>query len=122
MGTKWAFVVFNQPKLDLAPKPLAVVVSSQEQAEAAPASLTEGKAVLRNLVRDAPPEFCCFFTGQLMMDPVQSEYGHVFERAAVTKEIQRSGGICPALEPEDASTDARASAKYYGLDPSDEAS
>jgi len=94
--TKWAVVVFNQP-LDLAPKPVAVVVSSlQEQEAAAPAALTEGKAVLRNLVRGAPPEFCCALTGQLMMDPVQSEYGHVFERAAIIKEIRRSGGTCPA--------------------------
>jgi len=53
------------------------------------------KAALQAAVRDAPAEFCCALDGQLMMDPVRSPQGLVFERAELVHALSTSGGRCP---------------------------
>merc|ERR1711879_371591 len=58
--------------------------------------LSKGKGVLRNLVHEAPAHFCCALDKQLMMDPVQSPHGgYIFERAAIARQLQSTGSMCP---------------------------
>eukprot|EP00747_Dinoflagellata_sp_TGD_P220634 gnl/TRDRNA2_/TRDRNA2_92581_c0_seq1.p1 gnl/TRDRNA2_/TRDRNA2_92581_c0~~gnl/TRDRNA2_/TRDRNA2_92581_c0_seq1.p1 ORF type:complete len:550 (-),score=107.26 gnl/TRDRNA2_/TRDRNA2_92581_c0_seq1:34-1527(-) len=59
-----------------------------------PAAPTRGPA-LQALVRDAPNEFRCAFDGQLLMDPVQSPTGHIFERSALAYALADCDGLCP---------------------------
>lgn len=51
--------------------------------------------VLQDLVATAPAEFRCAYDGQLMMDPVRSPQGHVFERAGLAHILAVLGGLCP---------------------------
>lgn len=49
-----------------------------------PAVPTQGEASgLRELILNVPPEFCCAIDGKLLVDPVQSPHGHVFERSVL---------------------------------------
>jgi hypothetical protein len=50
---------------------------------------------LRAIVQDAPPNFRCALDGQLLVDPVRSPTGHVFERSVLARHLQGSGGVCP---------------------------
>ncbi|RHY39235.1 hypothetical protein DYB35_006809 [Aphanomyces astaci] len=42
-----------------------------------------------------PAEFKCAITHKLLVDPVKSPYGHVFERSVIEKWIQDYGHRCP---------------------------
>lgn len=44
---------------------------------------------------DAPPEFLCALSKQLMSDPVESSSGIVFDRMQITTWIHQQGHICP---------------------------
>lgn len=52
-------------------------------------------SVLQELLRDAPAEFRCALSGQLMMDPVESPGGQIFDRAALVSAIGPQSGVCP---------------------------
>ncbi|CAK9072934.1 unnamed protein product [Durusdinium trenchii] len=51
---------------------------------------------LAALLQNAPEEFRCALDGRLMMDPVQTPQGHVFERATLAQALYRSGNRCPS--------------------------
>lgn len=51
--------------------------------------------ILQELVASAPAKFRCAFDGQLMMDPVCSPQGIVFDRTALAHALGVSGGFCP---------------------------
>merc|ERR1712232_165557 len=71
-------------------------VSQLEQPSAQAHVAVERGPALRALVQEAPPEFRCALDGQLMMDPVQSPTGHVFERAVLARTLRESShGCCP---------------------------
>ena len=44
---------------------------------------------------DAPPEFLCALSKQIMSDPVRSSSGVVFDRLQIVNWIQHQGHICP---------------------------
>ncbi|RHY15046.1 hypothetical protein DYB32_010795, partial [Aphanomyces invadans] len=62
---------------------------------------TEGKAHKKKSKRKqskdeaVPAEFQCAITHKLLVDPVKSPYGHVFERHVIEKWIQDYGHRCP---------------------------
>mmetsp|Transcript_12329 Transcript_12329/g.33869 ORF Transcript_12329/g.33869 Transcript_12329/m.33869 type:complete len:615 (-) Transcript_12329:131-1975(-) len=61
-----------------------------------PRGVLAGPALdLRELVCDAPREFCCQLDGRLLVDPVRSPYGNVFERSMLGHRLDASGGRCP---------------------------
>jgi len=63
-------------------------------AEALPPQPKKG-AVLGALLSDAPSPYCCQLDHQLMMDPVRSPYGHVFDRATLARVLASRAGQCP---------------------------
>ncbi|CAK0897768.1 unnamed protein product, partial [Prorocentrum cordatum] len=66
-------------------------------AAAAPSLLAEAAGVqsLRDLLGGVPPELACALDGKLLMDPVRSPYGHVFERLVLERALTEGGGACP---------------------------
>lgn len=50
---------------------------------------------LRDLLGGVPPELACALDGKLLMDPVRSPYGHVFERLVLERALAETGGSCP---------------------------
>jgi hypothetical protein len=44
---------------------------------------------------DMPTEFLCAINGHVMKNPMNSPYGHVFERETIEYWIYQSGSICP---------------------------
>ncbi|RHY15010.1 hypothetical protein DYB32_010799, partial [Aphanomyces invadans] len=64
-------------------------------------SKTDGKAHKKKFKRKqskdeaVPAEFQCAITRKLLVDPVKSPYGHVFERHVIEKWIQDYGHRCP---------------------------
>eukprot|EP00933_Yihiella_yeosuensis_P022862 TRINITY_DN17911_c0_g1_i1.p1 TRINITY_DN17911_c0_g1~~TRINITY_DN17911_c0_g1_i1.p1 ORF type:complete len:436 (-),score=49.61 TRINITY_DN17911_c0_g1_i1:109-1416(-) len=70
-----------------------------------------GLPSLRDLViSDAPQELRCAFDGRLLVDPVRSPCGHVFERTVLARALKQTGGFCPltgaALKLSDCSRDS----------------
>merc|ERR1712232_476711 len=53
------------------------------------------KTGLRDLVCSVPPEIACAVDGRLLVDPVRSPYGQVFERSVLQRALLASGGVCP---------------------------
>ncbi len=43
----------------------------------------------------APAHFLCSLNGHVMREPVQSPYGHVFERDAIERLLSQNGSVCP---------------------------
>lgn len=60
----------------------------------APPPRARGMA-LQELAHEAPREFVCALDGQLMLDPVRSPHGHIFERAGLAHALAEVGGTCP---------------------------
>merc|ERR1712087_982235 len=52
---------------------------------------------LRELCHGAPKELCCAIDGKLLMDPVRSPHGHVFERSTLIRTLARTHGCCPLI-------------------------
>merc|ERR1711862_1076673 len=52
-------------------------------------------SALHDLLQDAPLEFRCALDGQLMLDPIQTPYGHVCARQALVEALANNGGYCP---------------------------
>eukprot|EP00928_Gymnodinium_smaydae_P050299 TRINITY_DN3386_c0_g2_i1.p1 TRINITY_DN3386_c0_g2~~TRINITY_DN3386_c0_g2_i1.p1 ORF type:complete len:620 (+),score=99.53 TRINITY_DN3386_c0_g2_i1:46-1905(+) len=50
---------------------------------------------VRTLLRDAPADLRCAMDGRLLVDPVRSPAGHVFERATLAAALRENGGRCP---------------------------
>mmetsp|Transcript_177520 Transcript_177520/g.563173 ORF Transcript_177520/g.563173 Transcript_177520/m.563173 type:complete len:101 (-) Transcript_177520:386-688(-) len=50
---------------------------------------------LQTLVREAPANYRCALDGELMLDPVQSPHGHIFERASLVRVLGVAAGRCP---------------------------
>lgn len=68
-------------------------------AVASPAMRTAASAVpcagMRGVLIDAPAHFRCALDGRLLVDPVRSPSGHVFERSVLVRALEASGGVCP---------------------------
>eukprot|EP00928_Gymnodinium_smaydae_P013441 TRINITY_DN14900_c0_g1_i2.p1 TRINITY_DN14900_c0_g1~~TRINITY_DN14900_c0_g1_i2.p1 ORF type:complete len:620 (-),score=189.09 TRINITY_DN14900_c0_g1_i2:78-1937(-) len=80
----------------------AVAGEEASQAECVqPPSLAESsndgllRAALEEASAGAPAELRCQLDGQLLTDPVRTPLGHVFERAALARALQRTDGLCP---------------------------
>mmetsp|Transcript_79770 Transcript_79770/g.248605 ORF Transcript_79770/g.248605 Transcript_79770/m.248605 type:complete len:608 (-) Transcript_79770:343-2166(-) len=84
------------------PPPLAA------QPEVSPASPAKGApppalprpppgrgSVLQELIHDAPEQFRCALSGQLMMDPVRTPHGLVCDRAVLASALGQQPGVCP---------------------------
>merc|ERR1719146_559047 len=50
---------------------------------------------LQKLTGNVPQEFRCAIDKGLLVDPVRSPAGHVFERSALVRELAKTGGKCP---------------------------
>merc|ERR1712226_1094772 len=50
---------------------------------------------VRSMLTDAPAELRCELDGKLLVDPVRSPAGHVFERAVLARYLQENSGVCP---------------------------
>jgi len=92
---QWAAIIINQPALGRPPPEVPPSPPPYAEPAVFPAPVQRGGAVLRDLMREAPAEFRCALDKCLMMDPVQSPYGHVFERSSLARELANSGGYCP---------------------------
>lgn len=44
---------------------------------------------------DAPSDFVCELSHQLISDPVRSPYGHVFDAKLIHAWFKKNGSICP---------------------------
>jgi len=53
------------------------------------------KPSLRETLRGAPEELCCALDGRLLMDPVRTPQGYVFERASLVQALASTPGTCP---------------------------
>lgn len=96
MGTSTGDPVVSTSPEVVVGEAAALCFSSQPvhiAAAAAPATVRTGR--LGEIVRDAPAAFRCSFDGQLMMDPVRSPFGHVFERISLVGALNASDGHCP---------------------------
>jgi len=51
--------------------------------------------ILGEFIRDAPVEFCCALDSRLMMDPVRTPCGHVFEREVLAHALPDYNHCCP---------------------------
>jgi len=73
-----------------------------EEAEEIPEPPTpqRGRAVLRDLVGEAPAEFRCQISGQLMMDPVRTPHGYLVERQTLARSLRAGHGRCPLTAEE----------------------
>lgn len=75
-----------------APPPPAEAVTSEPKKKV--------QTSLRDIIREAPRDLCCSLDGKLLMDPVRSPYGHVFERSNLAKALEKRCGHCPlTFEP-----------------------
>jgi len=50
---------------------------------------------LHDLVHETPSEFRCALDKRLLVDPVRSPSGYVFERSTLSNALRKSNGICP---------------------------
>eukprot|EP00928_Gymnodinium_smaydae_P024252 TRINITY_DN19681_c0_g1_i4.p1 TRINITY_DN19681_c0_g1~~TRINITY_DN19681_c0_g1_i4.p1 ORF type:complete len:616 (+),score=68.94 TRINITY_DN19681_c0_g1_i4:70-1848(+) len=50
---------------------------------------------LRDLLSDAPSQFRCSLDDRLLVDPVRSPSGYLFERSSLARALEISGGHCP---------------------------
>eukprot|EP00933_Yihiella_yeosuensis_P021593 TRINITY_DN17063_c0_g2_i1.p1 TRINITY_DN17063_c0_g2~~TRINITY_DN17063_c0_g2_i1.p1 ORF type:complete len:261 (+),score=44.17 TRINITY_DN17063_c0_g2_i1:102-785(+) len=70
--------------------------ASTSAAEAASGSVSSAAlSTLNDLVGNSPMEFRCSIDGRLLVDPVRSPSGLVFERSVLSKKLQGSGDLCP---------------------------
>lgn len=85
------------PKVEACPLASTLPVVPKLEAPPLPSSLPVAPQppLLRELVKDAPAEYRCAFDGQLMMDPVVSPQGLVFERMVIANALSSSAGQCP---------------------------
>lgn len=98
----WAALLEEKPA-EPSPLQAATTCEATTPATSAPLPLQShpplagkrGGSLLHELVCGAPAEFRCALDGQLMMDPVQSPYGHVFERTGLAQILCANGGLCP---------------------------
>ncbi|CAE8641918.1 unnamed protein product [Polarella glacialis] len=83
----------------LLPEPPAPLSEVPELVESVPVpetvQLVPNSNGLREIVCDAPAEFCCAVDGRLLVDPVRAPSGHVFERSVLARSLKASGGLCP---------------------------
>ena len=63
---------------------------------------------LRRLFPSAPKHLCCQLDGQLMLDPVRSPAGHLFERSNLSRALQELGR-CPITSSDLALSDCQRS-------------
>lgn len=81
------------PPASSAPSDLPSLAASQlPPVERSPAL---AKAGLRDLMCSVPAEIACGVDGRLVVDPVRSPYGQVFERSVLQRALVASGGMCP---------------------------
>jgi len=82
------------PPASMAPSsPPSLAVSQLPPAERQPPAPT--KTGLRDLLCCVPSELACAVDGRLLVDPVRSPYGQVFERSVLQRALVTSGGVCP---------------------------
>jgi len=93
--SKWASVIINQPQsvVKVAKFPPPPQVETQQTAPNS--QQVRRGAFLRDLVQEAPVEFLCAWDGQLMMDPIRSPHGHVFDRVSLANALSAGEGCCP---------------------------
>mmetsp|Transcript_15414 Transcript_15414/g.33374 ORF Transcript_15414/g.33374 Transcript_15414/m.33374 type:complete len:660 (-) Transcript_15414:52-2031(-) len=53
---------------------------------------------LRKMFQNAPKDLCCALDGKLVIDPVRSPYGHLFERATLAEALRQHPGRCPLTD------------------------
>lgn len=93
--TRW-MAMLHTPAQDIPEVPRPLVSGKQESA----ASEVPSKAQalmdgLQRLAGNVPQELRCAIDNGLLVDPVRSPAGHVFERTALVRELAKTGGKCP---------------------------
>ena len=91
--TLW--LAFTDSLLQEADEPALQQPHSQH--ENAPDAARQGQPGLhhlRHFFSDTPQHLCCSLDGHLMLDPVRSPAGHLFERSNLVRALQESGR-CP---------------------------
>jgi hypothetical protein len=93
--TPW-MALLHTPAQDIPeiPRPL---VSGKQGAAASeiPSKAQELMKGVQKLAGNVPPEFRCAIDKGLLVDPVRSPAGHVFERCALVRELAKTDGKCP---------------------------
>eukprot|EP00931_Biecheleriopsis_adriatica_P073855 TRINITY_DN48065_c0_g1_i1.p1 TRINITY_DN48065_c0_g1~~TRINITY_DN48065_c0_g1_i1.p1 ORF type:complete len:174 (-),score=39.81 TRINITY_DN48065_c0_g1_i1:54-515(-) len=96
---RWIALGFMVGLLELVPglvePPLEAEAPRKEEDSHPHASSPRRGGPLSQLVQDAPPQFCCALDGQLMMDPVETPKGFIFEREALVRALHAQQGWCP---------------------------
>lgn len=80
---------------DLPPSPAAVPPKPSDFRP--PPAHPPPKPRLRDTLRGAPKEICCALDQRLLVDPVRSPYGHVYERSTLAEVLASTPGVCPKL-------------------------
>ncbi|CAE7762155.1 unnamed protein product [Symbiodinium sp. CCMP2456] len=83
------------PPPSVQPVPAVPAAPTPPASNKASIAKPSGNPSLRERLRDAPAELCCRLDGKLLVDPVRSPAGHVFERTNLAKALQSTGGLCP---------------------------
>lgn len=90
--------LLHTPAQDIPEVPRPMVSSKQgsgpSEVPSKAQELLSRSGVLQKLA-GVPPEFRCAIDKGLLVDPVKSPAGHVFERSALVRELTKSGGKCP---------------------------
>lgn len=80
-----------QPQEAVPPVPL----DAAPMPSAAPARPGPGAGSLRDIVENAPEQFRCAIDRKMLVDPVVSPAGVVFERSTLSQWLQAHGSVCP---------------------------
>jgi len=96
--SRWAQELFrtgDSEKLMVAPQQQPAMMAEQTAAADTAFPTPKIHHVLSSLLARLPVDLCCALDGQLLIDPVQSPNGHIFERASLAAALTRSGSLCP---------------------------
>lgn len=88
--------LLHTPAQDIPEVPRPMV--SSKQGSMAPEVSSKAQELmmgLQKLTGNVPQEFRCAIDKGLLVDPIKSPAGHVFERSALVRELAKTGGLCP---------------------------
>lgn len=88
--------LLHTPAQDIPEVPRPMVSSKQGLTSLEVPSKAQGLMTgLSKLAGNVPPEFRCAIDQGLLVDPVRSPGGYVFERSALVRELAKTGSKCP---------------------------
>merc|ERR1712118_600560 len=88
--------LLHTPAQDIPEVPRPMVSTKQGSMAPEVSSKAQDLMILQKLTKsNVPQEFRCAIDKGLLVDPVKSPAGHVFERSALVRELAKTDGMCP---------------------------